>query len=228
LIGVGLALVVREVFSMREQEVGFLSLELPPLAGFAWRPQDVYTVLPTGFALAFVASVNILLTSRVVEHFRGWRRSMKKSDADGELGAYGISNVVVGMFGAPLNVGIPARSLASIRCGGTTRMSNLFHAGFLALVLGLGSGVLAHIPLAALAGVTAWMGFCLLDWSAWRRIPKMRRADASAFLLTAVLVLAVNAVVAVAAGCLVYAAEGLYRKWMNAEGEPELSAQSSA
>jgi SulP family sulfate permease len=218
LIGVGLAMVVSRFFSMREAEVGFLSLELPPFAGFAWSPRDVVSVLPTGAALAFVSSVNILLTSRVVEHFRGWRRSMKQADADAELGAYGISNVLAGMFGAPMSVGIPARSLASIRCGGTTRLSNIFHGVFLVLVVGIGSGMLAHIPLAALAGVTAWMGFCLLDWSAWRRIPRMRPADASAFLLTALLVLCVNAVAAVAVGCSVYGVEYLWKKFASAPG----------
>ncbi|MBI4893859.1 MAG: SulP family inorganic anion transporter [Acidobacteria bacterium] len=228
LLGVALALCAKQIFSLHQPEVGALSLDLPPFAGFAWSPQDVFTVLPTGFALAFVSSVNILLTSRVVEHFRGWRRSMKKADADGELGAYGISNVLAGMFGAPLNVGIPARSLASLRCGGNSRMSNLFHAAFLALVVGVGAGVLAHIPLAALAGVTAWMGFCLLDWSAWRRIPRMRKSDASAFLLTALLVLSVNAVIAVAAGCAVYGVEYLYRKSTSGAGQQPLSAQSSA
>jgi SulP family sulfate permease len=63
----------------------------------------------------------------------------------------------------------------------------------------------SHIPLPALAGVTAWMGLCLLDWSAWRRLPKMSRVDAAAFLATAVSVLATNAVLAVAIGCSVYA-----------------------
>jgi len=218
LIGVGLAMAASRMLSLHEPEVGFLSLELPPFAGFSWSPRDVVSVLPSGAALAFVSSVNILLTSRVVEHFRGWRRSMKKSDADAELGAYGISNVLAGMFGAPMSVGIPARSLASIRCGGTTRLSNIFHAVFLAAVVGVGSGMLAHIPLAALAGVTAWMGFCLLDWSAWRRIPLMRPADATAFLLTAALVLCVNAVAAVAVGCSVYGVEHLWKKFSNAPG----------
>lgn len=224
LVGVALAGAVAHLFGMHEAEVGLLKLELPPLAGFAWSARDAATVLPAGFALAFVASVNILITSRVVEHFRGWRRTMKKADADAELGAYGISNVLAGVFGAPPSVGIPARSLANVRCGGSTRVSNLVHAAVLAGVLGLGSGVLAQIPLAALAGVTAWMGFCLLDWSAWRRLAKMRRVDAAAFLLTALLGLAVNAVAAVAAGCAVYGVEWLYRKARNVEG---FSAESS-
>jgi SulP family sulfate permease len=69
--------------------------------------------------------------------------------------------------------------------------------------LWIGSGLVSHIQLPALAGVTAWMGLCLLDWSAWRRLPKMSRVDAVAFLATAVFVL-VNAVLAVAIGCSIY------------------------
>jgi len=214
LVGIAAAALLGAVLNLQEKEVGLLSLELPPLAGFSWRPSDVYTVLPAGLALAFVASVNILLTSRVVEHFRGWHRPLKKSDADAELGAYGMANICAGMFGAPLSVGIPARSLANVRCGGSTRISNLAHAGFLALMIGAGGGVLARIPVAALAGVTAWMGICLLDWSTWRRLPKMRRVDALAFLITAVSVLMINAVAAVILGCGVFAAEWMVRRFL--------------
>ncbi|HEY3442929.1 MAG TPA: SulP family inorganic anion transporter [Paludibaculum sp.] len=223
-VGAGLAILL----GLKQAEVGYLSLDLPPFVGFSWSPQDVYVVLPAGFGLAFVAAVNILITSRVVEHFRGRHRAMKMADADVELGAYGIANVIAGFFAAPMSVGIPARSLASIRCGGTTRMSNLFHAAVLAAVLWLGSGALAHIPLAALAGVTAWMGFCLLDWSAWRRIPKMRKVDAAAFLSTAILVLGFNAVAAVAVGCAVYGVEWMWNRIRSTNTGSPVSAQSSA
>ena len=64
--------------------------------------------------------------------------------------------------------------------------------------------------LPALAGVTAWMGICLLDWSTWHRLPKMRRIDAVAFLSTALAVLMVNAVAAVAIGCGLYAIRTVY------------------
>lgn len=204
LIGVALSGLAAVVFGFHEAEVGSLKLELPPFAGFAWNPQDVAQVIPSGLALAFVTSVNLLMTSRVVEHFRGRHQLMKRTDADAELGAYGIANLCAGVFGAPMSVGIPARSLAAVRCGGTTRMSNLLHAVFLVVLVRLGSGYLAHIPLAALGGVTAWMGFCLLDWSAWRRLPKMRLIDAGAFLATAIAVLMVNAVAAVLIGCSLY------------------------
>jgi len=213
LLGLGLAFGISQLLGLTEKEVGVISFSLPDFAGFAWSPVDVRSVLPAGFTLAFVASVNILITSRVVEHFRGRHRPLRRTDADSELGAYGIANICAGIFGAPVSVGIPARSLANVRCGGTTRVSNFFHALILLAVLGLGSSVLAHIPLAGLAGVTAWMGFCLLDWSTWRRLPKMRRLDATAFLVTALAVLLVNAVAAVFLGCAIYAADHLRRRF---------------
>jgi len=214
LIGVALSGLAGWVLHLREPEVGSLQLSLPPFAGFSWTPQDVLTVLPTGLTLAFVASINILLTSRAVEHFRGLHMHHKRSDADTELGAYGIANLAAGIFGAPMSVGIPARSVANVRCGGTTRISNLMHAVFLFLLVALGSGALARIPLAALAGVTAWMGICLLDVSTWRRLTRMRIVDASAFLVTAVSVLIVNAVAAVLAGCSLYVIHYYYRRYL--------------
>jgi len=210
LIGVALATIVARVLFLHETEVGSLHLTLPPFAGFSWTSQDVVSVLPQGLMLAFVSAVNLLLTSRAVEHFRGKHKLLKRSDADAELGAYGIANLSVGVFGAPMSIGIPARSVANVRCGGTTRISNIMHGVFLFLLVKMGSGALAHIPMAALAGVTAWMGFCLLDVSAWRRLPKMRPTDACAFLVTAVGVLLVNAVAAVLAGCAIYVAHAVY------------------
>jgi sulfate permease, SulP family len=214
LVGVVLSIALGRLIGVHEKEVGGLSAMLPPFAGFSWRPGDIFEVLPSAFALALVSSVNILITSRVVEHFRGRHKPMRVSDADAELGAYGIANVCAGMFGAPLSVGIPARSLAVVRCGGSTRVSNFLHAVILAFILWVGSGFVAHIPLPALAGVTAWMGLCLLDWSAWRRLPKMKPVDAAAFLATAVSVLAVNAVLAVAIGCSLYLLHGAWARWV--------------
>ena len=219
LFGVAAAGAVALICKFGEPEVGSLQLTLPPFAGFAWTPQDVVNVLPAGLTLAFVASVNILLTSRAVEHFRGLHQHSRSADADAELGAYGIANLAAGIFGAPMSVGIPARSVANVRCGGTTRLSNILHAVFLVLLVAFGSGALARIPLAALGGVTAWMGLNLLDVSTWRRLPKMRYVDAGAFLVTAFGVLVTNAVAAVAAGCLIHGAYLLWHRYKAADAQ---------
>lgn len=224
LIGVIAAVSIARIFPLHQAEVGSLPFALPPLTSFAWTASDVFNVLPSALGLAVVTGVNLLITSRVVEHFRGRHAHLRRQDADIELGAYGLANLVGGAFGAPPSAGIPARSLASVRCGATSRISNLVHAAFLVAFLAMGAGFVARIPIPALAGVTAWMGLCLLDWSTWRRLPKMRRADAAAFLVTALAVLTFNAVAAVALGCGVYAAGVLYRRYKAAPRPMGLAA----
>lgn len=228
LVGVVVAVCIARLFPLHQAEVGALPFTLPPLTGFAWTSNDVFTVLPSALGLAVATAVNLLITSRVVEHFRGRHKHTRRQDADIELGAYGLANLVAGAFGAPPSAGIPARSLASVRCGATTRVSNLAHAGFLVMFLWMGAGFVSHIPIPALAGVTAWMGFCLLDWSTWRRLPKMRRADAVAFLMTAFAVLFLNAVAAVALGCAVFAAGRLYKRAAAGPGPLDLARADAA
>lgn len=213
LIGVVVAVVIANGLGLHQKEIGRLPLEIPRFAGFSWTPADVVHLVPAAFGLAFVSAVNILITSRVVEHFRGRHEHLKRSDADAELGAYGVANMIAGIFAAPMSVGIPARSLASVRCGGTTRMSNVLHAVFIFAFLALGADYIAHIPIPALAGVTAYIGICLLEWGTWRRLPRMSAINALAFLSTAIAVLIVNAVVAVGIGCSFYILRFLYN-WL--------------
>lgn len=230
LVGVLAALLVGRLWGLHEREVGALPASLPPFIGFSWAPGDVFTVLPQAFGLAVVSSANLLITSRVVEHFRLRRKHLKRTDADAELGAYGIANLCAGMFAAPMSVGIPARSIAIVRCGGTTRMSNLMHGLFLVAFLEFGAGFVSHIPVPALAGVTAWTGLCLLEWSTWRRLNRMSRADRAAFLITACAVLLVNAIAAVAAGCMIYVVRALYYRVARRgapEGNPPLAELQS-
>ncbi len=209
-LGVGVAVAVAAMLGWKVNVVGNIPISLPPFVGFTWAPADVMTVLPSAFGLAFVASVELLMTSRVVDHFRGRHKLVKKMDADLELGAYGIANLIGGFFAAPTSVGIPARSVANVQCGATTRVSNVVHGALLWGMMTLGAGLISHVPLAALAGVTAWMGFRLLDWGTWKRLPNMRLVDAAAFLATAAGVLVADAVRAILIGCSLYMLRYLY------------------
>lgn len=219
LIGVIVSWLMATMLRAHEAEVGSLHLSLPPFAGFSWMPHNVFSLLPSGFMLAFVSSINLLMTSRTVEHFQGRHKPLRRTDSDTEVGAFGIANLVAGIFGAPMSVGIPARSVAAIRCGATSRMSNVMHVVFLILLVSLGSGALARIPMAALAGVTVFMGLSLLNVSTWRRLGKMHPLDASAFLVTVFGVLAVNAVAAVLAGSSLYMLHYAYKKYAEPQRE---------
>ena len=217
-LGVTIVVAAAAALGWKINEVGNIPLSLPPFVGFTWAPEDVFKVLPSAAGLAFVASVELLMTSRVVDHFRGRHKLVKKADADMELGAYGIANLMCGFFAAPTSVGIPARSVANVQCGATTKMSNVVHGALLWGMMTIGAGLIAHVPLAALAGVTAWMGGRLLDWGTWKRLPKMRLVDAAAFLATAAAVLIADAVRAIIIGCSFYVLRYLLLRFVGFPG----------
>jgi MFS superfamily sulfate permease-like transporter len=228
LIGVTASFLVALLLHSHEPEVGSLQLALPPFAGFSWTPHDVINLVPSGLMLAFVSTVNLLLTSRTIEHFEGRHKPLLRADSDAEVGAYGIANLAVGIFGAPMSVGIPARSVAAIRCGATTRLANLLHAVFLLLLVRYGSGALAHIPMVALAGVTTYMGISLLDIGTWRRLRKMHLLDAAGFLVTVIGVLVSNAVTAVLAGTCLYVLHYVYKRYLRPVNHPAGAADEAA
>jgi SulP family sulfate permease len=215
-LGVGIVVAAAAIFGWKVNEVGAIPLSMPPFIGFTWTPADVFKVLPSALGLAFVASVELLMTSRVVDHFRGRHKLVKKVDADMELGAYGIANLICGFFAAPTSVGIPARSVANVQCGATTKMSNVVHGALLWGMMTVGATFISHVPLAALAGVTAWMGFRLLDWGTWKRLPKMRVVDTAAFLATAAGVLIADAVIAITIGCALHVLRYLIIRYIGA------------
>jgi SulP family sulfate permease len=92
----------------------------------------------------------------------------------------------------------------------------------------IGAPFIAHVPLAALAGVTAWMGFRLLDWGTWKRLPKMRLVDAAAFLATAVGVLISDAVIAIIIGCALYVLRYLLLRFVGAPAWLERQEQAAS
>jgi SulP family sulfate permease len=104
----------------------------------------------------------------------------------------------------------------------------LIHAGWLLLFLGLGSEMVSHIPLPALAGVTAYVGIMLLEWGTWRRLRVMTPVDSAAFLLTTLATLLMNAVAAVALGCSLYVLRWLYHYFASRAKASSLPASSAA
>ena len=73
--------------------------------------------------------------------------------------------------------------------------------------------------------MTAYVGICLLEWGTWRRLAKMRRSDAAAFLSTALATMLWNAVAAILIGCAVAALPYLFRR--RSQGDPQVQPQTA-
>lgn len=91
---------------------------------------------------------------------------MKKEemDADRELVAQGIGNIVIPLFGGVPATAAIARTSVAIKAGGQTRLTGIFHAVFLLLSMFILAPVMSAIPLLALAGVLIVTAWRMNDW----------------------------------------------------------------
>ncbi|MGN0642038.1 MAG: SulP family inorganic anion transporter [Huintestinicola sp.] len=87
------------------------------------------------------------------------RMKNEKLNADVELVAQGIGNILLPFFGGVPATAAIARTSVAIKSGGQTRLTSVIHAAVLLLSMFVLGGVMSMIPLSALAGVlivTAW------------------------------------------------------------------------
>ncbi len=87
------------------------------------------------------------------------RMKNEKINADVELVAQGIGNMLLPLFGGVPATAAIARTSVAIKSGGQTRLTSVIHSVILLLSMFVLGGVMSMIPLSALAGVlivTAW------------------------------------------------------------------------
>lgn len=85
-------------------------------------------------------------------------------DADRELIAQGIGNMVIPLFGGVPATAAIARTSVAIKAGCETRLAGIFHAIFLLLSMFILAPVMSQIPLSALAGVLIVTAWRMNDW----------------------------------------------------------------
>lgn len=92
---------------------------------------------------------------------------MKKEElnADRELIAQGIGNIVIPFFGGVPATAAIARTSVAIKAGCETRLTGVIHAGILLLSMFVLAPVMSVIPLSALAGVLIVTAWRMNDWT---------------------------------------------------------------
>jgi SulP family sulfate permease len=165
---------------------------------FAW-PElglaDLPTVLRYALILAFLGSIDSLLTSLVADSV-----TRTYHDSNRELVGQGIGNMASGLFGGIAGAGATMRTLVNIRAGATSRLSGAFHAlVLLAVVLGFG-GAASHVPLAVLAGILLKVGYDIIDWPYLKRCRIAPRGDVVVMFVTLAITVFVDLMTAVAVG----------------------------
>jgi len=181
--------------------IGALPSQLPPpsIPPLDW-PTVSQLILPA-FTVAALAAIESLLSARVGATLA----DTGPYNADRELVGQGLASIASGLFGGMPATGAIARTAVNVRSGGRTRLAAITHAVVLLLVVYLAATVVSEIPLAALAGVLMVTSVRMVNPAIVRSVVTASRGDAIVFLLTAVVTVAFDLIVAVILGLVVAA-----------------------
>ena len=190
LAAVGLATLAALVFSMPVATVevqGLLGSVQPPSFS-AFGELASVGVLATIVAFTLIASAESLFCAAAVDRLHDGPRT----EYDKELVAQGAGNALCGVLGALPMTAVIVRSAANVQAGARTRASRVMHGVWLLLFAALLPGVLAYIPIPALAGILVYSGAKLIPVrevvSMWRE----HRGEALILMVTAVSIVAVS------------------------------------
>lgn len=174
------------------------SLPVPGLPDFQWG--EVKALLTPAFTIALLAAVESLLSATVADGMTG-----KKHKPNVELIAQGIGNIGSAFFGGIPATGAIARTATNVKAGGKTPVSGLVHALTLLVILLVFGQYATMVPLAALGGILVVVCYNMAELPMFARLLKGPRSDAFVLVLTFVLTVMVDLIVAVEVGVVLAA-----------------------
>lgn len=132
------------------------------------------------------------------------KMKQEKMDAQRELVAQGIGNIIIPFFGGIPATAAIARTSVAIKSGGNTRMVSIIHSLTLILSMLFLAPVMSKIPLSALAGVLIVTAYRMNEWDAIRDIFKKRfKTSIAQFLVTMAATFLFDLTIAIVLGIVV-------------------------
>lgn len=155
---------------------------------------------PALLAPAFSVAVLNMLESLLCGASAG-RATGVKLNNDQELLAQGVGNLVLPLFGGIPATAALARTSVAVRSGAQTRLTGVFHALGLLIMMFVLAPVIRYVPLAGLAGVLMVTAWRMNEWHAIRYMFSHKFKGAVAkFLVTMVCTIVFDLTVAIAVG----------------------------
>jgi SulP family sulfate permease len=153
---------------------GPLTGSLPGLTPFTvpLNPATLQLIWPTALSVAFVGLLESLLTAKLVDDLTDTRSAKGR-----ESWALGVANIAAGWWGGIAGCAMIGQTIVNVKIGrARTRVSTVVAGLFLlAVITGL-SGLIARIPMVALAAVMMIVALSTVSWhsvhpSTLRRMP---------------------------------------------------------
>ena len=170
----------------------------PPLSPLPLDLDLVLRLLPSAVAVGMLGLVTSLSIARSLS-----ARSQQLLDANQEVRAQGLSNIVGSFFSGSLSAGSFTRSGLSYEAGACSPLAGVFSALWVALFAVAGASLIAQIPISAMAGSILLICWGLVDHRGIRALFRVSRAEFVVMALTCVATLLLELQTAIYAGVLV-------------------------
>lgn len=174
-----------------------INASLPGPETISLNMDTINLLLPSAFTIAMLGAIESLLSATVADGVTGDRHN-----ANTELIAQGMANIVVPIFGGIPVTGAIARTMTNINNGGRTPIAGIIHAVVLLLILLFLGPLTKHIPMACLAGVLVIVAYNMSEWRTFRSLLKNPKSDVIVLLVTFFLTVIFDLTIAIEIGLL--------------------------
>ena len=178
-----------------------------PMVPFTWETLQI--IFPYSIVLAAIGLIESLLTLRLVDEI-----TQTHGNGSRECIGQGVANTVTGMFGGMGGCAMIGQSMINVNSGGRGRLSGIVAALSLLGFILFASSMIEKIPVAALVGVMFIVVLGTFEWSSFRIMGKVPKADAFVLVLVSGVTVVTDLAFAVVVGVIVSA---LVFAWSNAK-----------
>lgn len=204
LIAVIAGIVIVKGFGMSVNTIGDLYTISSAAPSFSIPSFDfnmVRELVPSAFTIAILAGIESLLSCVVSDTMIS-----DKHNSNTELIAQGAGNILSGLFGGIPATGAIARTAANVKNGGRTPIAGIVHSAVLLLILVVLMPYAAWIPMPIIAAILFNVAYNMCEWRQFVTICKTApKSDITVLILTFVLTVVFDLVVAIEVGMLVAA-----------------------
>lgn len=161
----------------------------------------IKALIPNAFTIAILAAVESLLSCVVADGMIG-----SKHRSNMELTAQGAANIASALFGGIPATGAIARTAANIKNGGRTPIAGMVHAVVLLVILVLLMPYAAMIPMPTIAAILFVVAYNMCGWREIVNCIKISpKSDSAVLIITLVLTVVFDLVVAIGVGIVLAA-----------------------
>ncbi|HWX19289.1 MAG TPA: sulfate permease [Candidatus Binatia bacterium] len=173
-------------------------LPRPHFPALSW--DNIQHLFQPAMTIALLAAIESLLCAVVADGMVDDRH-----DANQELIAQGLANIVSPLFGGIAATGAIARTATNVKSGARTPVAGIVHALTLLLIILVAAPLAKFVPLATLSAVLVNVALHMGEWHNFTRLRKWPVCDSAVFLSAFGLTVVVDLTVAVEIGMVLAA-----------------------